>query len=81
MADKVKVVLNGAGVRELLQSQEILDACLDLAEQIASQCGDGYEVSQFVGKNRVNASVYADTAEAQRDNFENDTLLNALGGI
>lgn len=77
---KVKFELNSAGVRELLKSQQMLDICRGYAEQIRDRAGAGYEVSTYVGKNRVNASVYADTYEARLDNYENNTLLKARGG-
>lgn len=77
---KVRFELDRAGVRELLQSQEMAGICLNYANGVQSRAGDGYEVSTFVGRNRVNASVYAETAEARKDNYDNNTLLKALGG-
>lgn len=77
---KVRFELNKAGVRELLRSQEMMTVCKEYADRIRSRAGAGYEVSTYVGTNRVNASVYADTYEARRDNYENNTLLKARGG-
>ena len=77
---KVKFELNRAGVRELLRSQDMAGVCLNYANNVRSRAGAGYEVTTYVGKNRVNASVHADTIEARRDNFNNNTLLKALGG-
>ena len=78
MAD-FKFELNSAGVRELLQSPEMLNVLKEYAEGIKGRAGDGYEVSAFSpGKTRVNASVYAATEKAQRDNLENNTLLKAV---
>lgn len=79
MAD-VKVVLNGAGVRELLKCAEIEATCREVAQDVASRAGSGYEVDTYVGKTRVNAMVSAATREARKDNLENNTLLRALGG-
>lgn len=78
--NKADFKLNKAGVRELMRSSEMMDAMTGYAQQIRSRAGDGYEISQFVGKNRVNASVFADTYEARKDNLENNTLLKARGG-
>lgn len=78
--NKADFKLNKAGVRELMRSSEMMDAVTGYAQQIRSRAGDGYEISQFVGKNRVNASVFADTYEARKDNLENNTLLKARGG-
>lgn len=78
--NKADFKLNKAGVRELMRSSEMMDAMTGYAQQIRSRAGDGYEISQFVGKSRVNASVFADTYEARKDNLENNTLLKARGG-
>ena len=77
---KVDFKLNRAGVRELLRSQEAMDVVRQYATQIQGRAGDGYEVTTHVGKNRVNASVHAETYKARKDNYENNTLLKALGG-
>ena len=76
---KVVVELNRAGVRELLQSSEMMAVCAEYASAIAARAGAGYETSRHTGKNRVNVSVYTATKEAQKDNLENNTLLKARG--
>ena len=76
---KVKFELNRAGVRELLRSQEAMIVCQEYANNIRNRAGDGYEVDTYVGTNRANASVYAATYEARKDNYENNTLLKARG--
>ena len=80
---KVKFELNRAGVRELMQSAEAMNVVREYAMQIQSRCpsGLGYEVTSMVGATRANASVFAATPEARRDNFENNTLLKARGGV
>ena len=76
---KKQFQLNRKGVRELLQSAEMLNACGMYAEDIKGRAGAGYEVSTHSpGKTRVNASVYAATKEAAQDNLENNTLLKAV---
>lgn len=78
---KFKFELNKEGVRELLQSQEMLTVVTEYANNIRGRAGDGYEVSTFpTGKTRVNASVYAATKEAIQDNYDNNTLLKAVRG-
>ena len=76
---RVKFELDRAGVRELLKSQEAMGICKEYASNIRNRAGDGYEVDTHVGTNRVNASVYAATYKARRDNYENNTLLKARG--
>ena len=77
---KVKFELDRAGVRELMQSNEMMNVCREYAEQVRARAGEGYEASTFVGRNRVNASVRAETFEAIRNNHQYNTLLKALGG-
>ena len=77
---KVKFELNRAGVRELLRSAEAMSVCRTYADGVRNRAGDGYEVTTYVGKNRANASVHAETYEARKDNYENNTLLKARGG-
>lgn len=81
MAD-LKVKLNRTEVREqLLKSSWIAGICSDYANQIRARCGDGYETDERTGKNRVNASVYAATYKAKKDNVSNNTLLKAMGAV
>lgn len=75
---KVKVVLNRSGVRTLLKSEEMKAVCAKKAQEVCARCGTGYATDTYTGKTRVNAMVWADTAEARRDNAENNTLLKAL---
>lgn len=77
---KVKFELNRAGVHELLKSQEAMGVCKEYADGVQRRAGEGYEVSTYVGRNRANASVYAATYEARKDNYEHNTLLKARGG-
>ena len=76
---KVRFTLNRKGVRELLKSQEMLGICEEYAEGIRNRAGEGYEVTTYVGRNRVNASVHAETYKARKDNLEHNTLLKARG--
>ncbi len=76
----VKIVLNSAGVRELLRSEEIQAACTQEAMKIKQRLGKGYAVSSHRGKNRVNASIYTKDPRAKADNLKNNTVLKALGG-
>ena len=73
MANKLK--LRKEGVREMLLSDEILEVCVKYAEQKCAGLGDGYEISKYKGKNRVNASVRAKSEKAKRDVLENNSLL------
>jgi len=74
----VKVKLNSSGVRELLRSSEMMAVCKEHADKAQSKLGDGYEVTTHTGAKRVNASVGTATADAMRDNMENNSILKAL---
>lgn len=75
----VKFKLKRSGVRELLRSQNAAAACAKFAGEVRERCGDGYEVTAYVGgKTRSNASIMAVTVEARRENMENNTLEKAL---
>ncbi len=71
-----KFVLDRAGVRELMQSQEMQDVLVDFAGQVADRAGDGYDV--YVGTNRANVSVMTATEEAMADNLDHNTLEKAI---
>ena len=77
---KIHVELNEKEVRNMMRSSEMMAICREYAAGIASEAGAGYGVSTYVGKTRVNASAYAETEKAHRDNLKNNTLLKALGG-
>lgn len=76
----VRIELNREGVRELLKSNEMMAICEEHAQKAVGKLGAGYTVSTMTGKNRVNASIYAESHEAKRDNLENNTILKALRG-
>ncbi len=77
---KVEIKLNTSGVREMLQSQEMKTICEEHANAALSKLGSGYKVTSMTGKNRVNASIHAESISARRDNMKNNTILKALRG-
>lgn len=77
---KLKVKLNKPEVRKLLKSQEMMNACSSVAEKAYSRLGDGYLLKKHVGVNRVNISIGTSSAKAVKENYENNTILKALGG-
>ena len=76
MGNLQKFVLNRAGVRELMQSQEMQDVLVEFASQVAERAGDGYDV--YIGVNRANVSVVTATEEAAADNLDHNTLEKAI---
>ena len=75
-----KFTLDRAGVRRLLKSDEMLNCVKSYADDAVNSLGEGYEADTHTGKSRVNASVYAVSAAAKRDNLANNTILKAVFG-
>ena len=76
------IVLNTAGVKELLQCTEMQQVLVEQAQSVRGRCGDGYTVENnaYVGKNRAIVRVSAESEKAIQDNLKNNTLVKALGG-
>lgn len=70
--------LDRAGVRQLLKSEQMKKICEEYAKAAQARCGEGYVVTSHTGRNRANASLYAETVEAKVDNSKNNTLLKAV---
>ena len=70
--------LNRKGVGELMKSAAMQGVLTEYATGIRNRCGDGYTQDIYVGKNRANAMVSAETYQAKRDNLENNTILKAV---
>ena len=75
---KARITLNKAGVRALLQSEEMMTMLRDRADSAAKMCGDGYESGSYVMPTRAVARVSAVTVKARLDNLKNNTILKAL---
>lgn len=71
-------VLNYSGVSELMKSKEMQSILKQRASVIKNRVGDGYSQDVFVGANRANAMVSAETYQAKKDNLKNNTLLKAV---
>ena len=75
---KTRIVLVSNGVKEMLKSKQIEEFCLEQAKQIQQRAGEGYGIDTHVGKTRVNASVFPNTAKSIRNEKENNILLKSL---
>lgn len=75
---KFKFELNQAGVRSLMQSPEMQSILKDKAGNAVNRLGSGYDSDIFVGKNRANAMVYADSFKARLENSRENTILKAV---
>ena len=75
---KLKFELNKAGVRALMQSDEMQSILKEKADNALNSLGEGYKSDSHVGKNRANAMVYAETYQAKKDNLKNNSILKAV---
>lgn len=76
--NKFKFELNRDGVRDLLRGKAMQEHLGNKARTAAASCGAGYEASTYVGKNRANASISAESHKAKKDNLKNNTILKNL---
>lgn len=74
MSSGFKFVLNKKGVAELLHSDEMVTALMQNASKVATKAGTGYEAKQM----GTRVIVLARSAEAEQDNYENNTLLKSM---
>ena len=76
--NKIEFELNRKGVAALMKSGSMQKILKRHATRIKNKSGAGYEQDLYVGKNRANARVWADTQQAKKDNSENNTLLKSV---
>lgn len=74
-----KIELNGPGIIELLQSPEMQTAVREVADAVAANVGDGFEVGEAIGFDRCRAFVVAATPEARKACYNDNILLKAIG--
>lgn len=75
----VKIELNSDGVVELLKCPEMQEACLEQADRVAADCGDGFTTGMYIGKLRARAFVRAESQDAVKACYKDNVLLKALG--
>lgn len=73
-----KFELSYKGVGQLLKSDSMREALNTTAEEIKTRCGDGYGSHVMYRKTRLVGAVFPETAEAYKDNLENNTILKAV---
>lgn len=71
--------LNLPGLNELMKSPEMQAVLTQAGSAVASAAGGDYGVRTHVASFVAIANVYPDSAKAAKDNFENNTLVKALG--
>ena len=73
----LKIELNYAAVGELLRSESVASYLMSVAGGVASAAGEEYDTMQ--GFDRVSVIVKPATRKAEQDNYDNNTLLKAVG--
>lgn len=73
----LKIELNYAAVGELLRSESVASYLMSVAGGVASAAGEEYDTMQ--GYDRVSVIVKPATRRAEQDNYDNNTLLKAVG--
>lgn len=79
MAKIVEFKLDIKGLRELMKGPEMQAALQEAGDAVASSAGGDYRSRVHVADYVAIANVYPDSKEAAKDNYENNTLLKALG--
>ena len=72
-------VLNRKGVNELLRSEEMRQVVEQYGRDVQNRAGEGYDTRTHMTEQRVIVNVFPATEEAAVDNYENNTLLKAVG--
>ena len=75
----VRVELNEAGIRELLKSEAISEACREQAERVKRSVGAGFEVQERKYPERRGYAVSAESRDASRKAYQDNVLLKAIG--
>ena len=76
---KVKVVLNRAGVGEVLKSSGAQRVCAAAAGRMMGGLSHGYGMSTGTTDQRAKANIFTTSFDGMLDNWKNNSLAKALG--
>lgn len=76
---KSKFQLNVAGLNELMKGSEMQAALTEAGNAVASAAGSGYGVRTHVADWTAITNVYPETDEAKNKNYNENSLVKALG--
>ena len=74
----VKIKINGAGVKQLLNDPAVVADLEDRGARIAAAAGEGMEISTVKGKDRSSVFVTTETREAKLAEAEDRALSRAI---
>lgn len=77
----VKIELNLQGINEMMKSEEIQAHLQRAGEAVANAAGNGYAAKTQEINWIAITNVYPDSKEAAHDNFQNNSLLKAIGAV
>lgn len=80
MSNNIKIVLNSAGINELLHSPEIKAQLLELGNAAAGRAGENFGAFPFEMPTRSVVRVSPINRAGALQNSEENTLLKALYG-
>lgn len=75
----VQIVLNDAGIKELLKSKEVVEVCREHGERALGVAGEHYTMQDRNYPERSGVAIMAVDYQGMRDNLTNNTLVKALG--
>lgn len=81
--NKVEIVLNSAGINELLRRSDTAEMINSFGQEMTDKLGDGYINRTGFGAldGRAHAWVMAVSDKAKKENLEDNTILKAMGDV
>ena len=81
MSNIVTFELNIKGLNEIMKSPGMQKYLQDAASQVMNSAGNGYGSDVKIASYEAIAKIYPHSAEAARDNGDNNTLLKSLQAV
>lgn len=76
---KFELVLNDAGIQELLKGPEMQSILGEIGREKANAAGPGYLSEVHVFSKRAAVNIFPSDFESTKDNYENNTLIKVVG--
>ena len=81
MSKKVEIELNQSGIISLFKSSEVHAALQEAGNAVANYAGPDYAASTHNAGFTAIANVFPNSAEAARENYQENALLKAAGSL
>lgn len=82
MGNSVDIKLNIRGLNSFMKSPEVAACVQEAGESVARAAGEEYEAKTYTDTKYIAiCDVSATTEKAKRDNYENNTLVKAMGSV